>query len=139
MALAERGIIMVFLGRLFGTKKAVENLTAKDGLLAKAGSWLGNFNYTDEEKAEMDAQTREWGFRQLDALAPFKVVQRIGFFAVCGMWLVVGANVLVAIWLNHQAKSEILAFAMSDYVFWPTVAVFSLYFTGGVFPRKGGS
>jgi hypothetical protein len=131
---------MGWLGKLFGTDKAINNLVDKDdGLLAKAGSWIGAFNYTDEEKAEADKETREWGLRQLEALAPFKVVQRIGFFTVCGVWVLMIINVLLAVWFQHPAKEEILQFAFSDFIFWPTVAVFSLYYTGGVFPRKGGN
>lgn len=130
---------MGWFGRLIGTEKAIDNLTDKDGLLAKAGAWIGNFQYTDEEKAEADAKTREWGLRQLEALAPFKVIQRVIALAVSSFWIIVGLNILVAIWLNHPAKQDLMTFALSEYVFWPVLAVLSLYFTGGVFPRKGGS
>ena len=131
---------MNFLGKLFGTDKAVDNLLDKDsGLLAKAGGWIGNFNYTEEEKAESDAQTREWGFRQLEALAPFKVVQRILAFAAASLWIIVAINVIVAIWIEASTgltvKADMMAFAMSDYVFWPVMVVFGLYFAGGVIPR----
>jgi hypothetical protein len=126
---------MAWFSSLFATEKAVDN-----GLLAQVGDWVGGFSYTEEEKAEADAQTREWGFRQLDALAPFKVVQRILAFAVAGFWLIVGFNVLVAIWLKDvQVKQDMMAFAFSDYVFWPICVVFALYFAGGVLPRKGQS
>lgn len=129
-----------WLGGILGTEKAVDNLLDKDrGLLSKAGAWVGNFNYTEEEKAEADKETREWGLRQLEALAPFKVVQRIIAFVVCGMWVAVGLNLLVAIWIDAAAKTDLMSFAMSEYIFWPVLAVFSLYFTGGVFPRKGSS
>ena len=132
---------MSFWGGLFGTEKAVDNIIDKDnGLLSQVGSWVGGFNYTAEEKAEADAQTREWGFRQLEALAPFKVVQRILAFSAAGLWVIVAINVLVAIWLNNiQVKTDMMAFAMSDYVFWPVCVVFALYFAGGVIPRKGQS
>ena len=129
---------------LFATEKAVDNIIDKEnGLLAQVGSWVGGFNYTAEEKAEADAQTREWGFRQLEALAPFKVVQRILAFAAAGLWVLVALNVLVAIWLDGtigtNLKADMMAFAMSDYVFWPVCVVFALYFAGGVIPRKGQS
>jgi hypothetical protein len=135
----KKGENMGWFGKLIGTDKAIDNLMAKDGLLDKAGSWVGGLTYTEEEKAEADAATREWGLRQLEALAPFKVVQRIGFFTVCAVWVFMIANVLLAIWLQHPSKEEIIKFAFSDFVFWPTVAVFSLYYTGGVFPRKASS
>lgn len=144
-------------GRLFGTDTAINNLVDKDnGLLVKAGTALGNLHYSDQEKAEDDGKTREWGIRQLEALAPFKVVQRILAFAVASFWIFVGVNCVIAIWVesitrhpvmfNNQqiwlsvdAATPLLQFAFSDYVFWPTLAVLSLYFTGGVLPHKGKS
>ena len=39
---------MSWIGKLFGTEKAVNNLVDKDnGLLAQAGSWVGGLSYTD--------------------------------------------------------------------------------------------
>lgn len=148
------GVVGEIAGKLFGTDKAINNLLDKDeGLLVKAGSWIGNFNYTSEEKAEADAGTRQWGLRQLEALAPFKVVQRILAFAAAGFWIFVGVNVVVAIWIDAltrttamingvltvtggtNVKADMMAFAMSNYVFWPVAIVFGLYFAGGVIPR----
>lgn len=138
------GSIGAVLGKVFGTEKAVDNLLDKDkGLLVKAGSWIGNFNYTDEEKAEADVETRNWGLKQLAALEPFKVVQRILAFGVTGLWGFVGLNVVGAIWVEAiypaiKVKDAMMAFAMSDYVFWPVLAVLGLYFTGGILPARGG-
>jgi hypothetical protein len=149
--------MMGIFGRLLGTDKAIDNLVNKDnGLLVKAGTALGNLHYSDQERAEGNEKTREWGIRQLEALAPFKVVQRILAFAVASLWIFVGINVVVAIWiraatkkpamfegqqiwLSVDAATPLMEFAMSDYVFWPTLVVFGLYFTGGVLPHKGKS
>jgi hypothetical protein len=125
--------------RLFGTEKAINDLTDKDnGLLVKAGSWVGGLNYTEEERAEAVAEVREWGLRQLEALEPFKIVQRILAFAVAAVWALVTINVVVAIWVEAYSDREIvepmLEFALSAYVLWPVLAVLSLYFTGGVLP-----
>lgn len=136
------GVIGSVVGKLFGSQKAVDNLLDKDnGLLAKAGSWVGGLNYTEEEKAEADAETRKWGLKQLAALEPFKVVQRILAFGVTGLWGFVGCNVVAAIWVEAvypyiEVKEAMMAFAMSDYVFWPVLAVLGLYFTGGIIPSK---
>jgi hypothetical protein len=134
---------MGIFGKLFGTDKAVDNLLDKDkGLLVRAGSWVGGLHYTEEEKAENELLVKNWGLRQLEALAPFKVVQRILAFGVTGVWAIVAFNVLGAIWVEAiwphiLVKDQMLAFALSDYVFWPVLAVLSLYFTGGVLPGKG--
>lgn len=130
--------MFAWMGKLIGTEKAVDNILDKDnGHLAKVGGWIGSFNYTDEEKAEADAQTREWGIRQLDALAPFKVVQRILAFSTSAFWVFVGLNCVAALWVEAlwpeiKIADRMLKFAFSDYVLWPVLAVFSLYFTGGV-------
>lgn len=130
---------MSFWGKIFGTDKAVNNLVDKDnGLLAQAGAWVGNLNYTEEEKAEANERTRDWGLKQLDALAPFKVVQRILAFAATVLWVFVGINVVGAVWIKAYTEGRIdvvepmIQFAMSDYVFWPVVTVYALYFSGGV-------
>jgi len=135
---------MGFLGKLFGTDKAVDNLLDKDsGLLVRAGGWVDGMSYTDQEKAENQLLVKEWGLRQLEALAPFKVVQRILAFGVTAMWLIVGLNVMAAIWVDRfypgsePVTDSMMQFAMSDYVFWPVLAVLSLYFTGGILPTRG--
>jgi hypothetical protein len=129
---------MGFLGRLFGTEKAISDITDKDnGLLVRAGGWVNDFSYTDAEKAANSLEVRKWGLNQLEALAPFKVVQRILAFAISFVWIVVAINVLAAIWIeaaNPQflIKEAMLSFAFSDFVFWPVTVCFGLYFGGGL-------
>jgi hypothetical protein len=128
---------MSWIGNLFGTTKAVDNLVDKDnGLLVRAGTALGNLHYSDQEKAEGAERTREWGIRVLDAIAPFKIVQRILAFSVMFMWIFMGVNVAVAVWIRAvypdiDAVTGLMQFAFSDYVFWPTIAIVTLYTGGG--------
>ncbi len=123
---------MSWIGKLFGTEKAVNNLVDKDnGLLAQAGSWVGGLSYTDEEKAENNLLVKEWGLKQLDSLQPFKIVQRIIAFSVLFLWAFVGVNYVLMLWVEHPKAQGLLNFALSDYVFWPTLAVLSLYCGGG--------
>ena len=143
---------MGVLGRLFGTDKAVDDILDKDdGLVAKAGEWLGNQQFTEEEKAEHRLKTREWGLKQLEALAPFKVVQRILAFTIIAIWAILALNCVAGLWFDafHPAvisatdpekvlipatdlASKMLTLASNDVIFWPTVSVLSLYFSGGV-------
>jgi len=144
---------MGVLGRLFGTDKAVDDILDKDdGLVAKAGEWLGNQQFTEEERAEHRLKTREWGLKQLEALEPFKVVQRILAFVVISVWAILALNCVAGIWFDayhpaiacvaglggegcHPATavaSNMLALASNDVIFWPTVSVLGLYFSGGV-------
>jgi len=47
---------MNFLGKLFGTDKAVDNLLDKDkGLLVRTGGWVNDLSYTDAEKGRKSA------------------------------------------------------------------------------------
>jgi len=131
------GAIGDVLGGVFGTKKAVDNLLDKDtGLLVKFGGWVDDFNYTEEERSVADKDKREWGIRQLEALSPFKVVQRILAFAATALWGFVGLNVILGMWVEAfytvSIVKPLLEFALSNYVLYPTLACYSLYFGGGV-------
>ncbi len=144
---------MSWWGKLFGTEKAVDSLLDKDkGMLVRAGKWINDMQYTDAEREQNNLIVKEWGIKQLEALLPFKVVQRVLAFLVIGFWVIVGANVLVALWVEAlsvpkecaagmicqgiQIKKDMMDFAMSQYVLWPSLTVLALYFTGGVLPSK---
>ena len=92
---------------------------------------IDSANFTEQERAQLK-------IKLLDALAPFKIVQRILAFAAVAHWLLAGFNVIASIWIREMTEGRInaveplLEYALSDYVFWPTVAVFSLYCSGGV-------
>ena len=136
---------MGWFGRLIGTEKAVDSLLdTEKGLLVRAGGWFDGLSHTQQEKAEDRQKTREWGVRQLEALAPFKVTQRIIAMTTMGFWVICGLNMLAAIWFDALTDSNVTAamvqFVVSDYVLWPTFAVLGLYMGGGVWPnRKGAS
>ena len=51
---------MGWFGKLLGTDKVVNNVMDKDnGLLSQVGGWIGNMNFTDEERAKMNAKMVE--------------------------------------------------------------------------------
>jgi membrane protease YdiL (CAAX protease family) len=105
---------------------------------------IGNQQFTDEEKSEARQVVRNWGLKQLEALEPFKVVQRILAFTIIFVWAFLALNCVVAIWFdayhtNAELANKMLSLASNDVIFWPTVSVLSLYFSGGVvesFKRK---
>jgi hypothetical protein len=130
--------MMSWIGGLFGSKDAVKNIVDKDnGLLTQVGSWIGNFNYTDEEKAEANAQTREWGLRQLDALAPFKVMQRIMVTIIMVEWAILFNCIVVFICLGKpEVVNQLMAFAMTNFAWIPVAGAVGLYLVGGVIPGR---
>ena len=60
------------------------------------------------------------GIRQLEALAPFKVVQRILAFSATFLWIFVAVNVTAALWVeaitNIVIADKMVEFALSSYV-----------------------
>ena len=126
-------------GSIFGTKKAQNDLLDKDdGLLVKAGSFVNNLHFSEAEKAEHSLEVHKMLLERLKALEPFKIVQRILAFGIISTWWVVVVNVLAAIWIHAvtldcfmvdgietctsiDARTDMLAFAFSDFVFWPVL------------------
>lgn len=145
---------MSFWGRLLGTDKAIDNIMDKDnGLVVRAGRWVDELHHTEEEKSKAGMEIRKWGLAQLEALGPFKIVQRILAFNITFMWMFVAVNVVAALWYEelvaprqpegcpagtvcepHSIAQDMMTFAMSDYIFWPVLSLLSLYFLGGVTP-----
>lgn len=129
---------MGWFGRLFGTKKAVDDVLDKDnGLLTQFGGWIGNFQYTTQEQAEHNQEIRKWSVEYLRALEPFKVMQRWMVTAIMAMWTLLGLNILLGIWLEATIEgflivSKLLKFASTPYMWVPISAAVSLYLAGGV-------
>ena len=129
---------MGFLGKLFGTEKAVDNLLDKDeGLLVRAGSWVGNMNYTDEEKAENNLIVRDFGIKQLEALTPFKIMQRIMVSIIVIEWAVLFNVIVVAICLKADCVvDKLILFTQSNYAWYPMGSAVTLYLLGGVWKGR---
>lgn len=125
---------MGVLGRLFGTDKAIENIMDKDnGLITQVGQWWGNKEYTEQEQANDDKEKRKWALRQLEALEPFKITQRILAFTTCGLWALLATVYMLSIFLAESETQEALWLLLSsNYILYPSMSVFSLYFGGGV-------
>ena len=125
---------MSWIGRLFGTEKAISDITDKEnGLLVRVGGWFNDLGFTPAERAS-------WAIKQLSALEPFKIVQRVIAFSIMFVFIFVVINVFAGIWVeaatgNTMIVKPMLEFAFSDFCFWPIVAVLSLYMSGGVIPN----
>ncbi|MEA3369982.1 MAG: hypothetical protein U9Q40_01430 [Campylobacterota bacterium] len=126
-------------GKVFGTDKAVDNLLDKDkGILVRAGGWINDMSYTDAEKAENALLVKEWGIKQLEALEPFKIMQRIMVTIIMFQWAVLFNVIVVAICLKADSVlADLIEFAQSQYAWYPMGAAVTLYLLGGVW--KGGA
>lgn len=131
-------------------EKASDNILDKDkGLAVKFGSFVNDLHYSEAEKAVDKQVVIKFALERLKLLEPFKIVQRVIAVCALGLWLIVGLNICIAIWVYAvtkevkvidgvevvtaiDARTDFLEFAFSDYVFWPVVCVFTLYCGGGV-------
>lgn len=136
-------------------EKAADNVLDKDnGLVTQFGGFVNNLHYSDAEKAENNQVVIKFGLERLKLLEPFKAVQRVLAGATLFFWIFVGVNLVASIWVyaltketittctpknvcttvitGIDARTDLMALAMSDYVFWPVICVFTLYCGGGV-------
>lgn len=146
----------IFNPLTWGDKAAENVLDKKDGLAVKFGGFVNDLHYSDAEKADTNLKITEFALTRLKLLEPFKIVQRIIAASTLFMWLFIGINLAVSIWVyaitkkvevmcdiqgnncapvvtgGIDARTDFMQLAMSDYVFWPVVCVFTLYCGGGV-------
>lgn len=147
---------MAWFNPLSWGEKAADNVLDKDtGLAVKFGGFINDLHYSDAEKADTNLTITQFALDRLKLIEPFKIIQRIIAAATLTLWMIVGINVCIAIWVHAltektivlcnelgeqcanvvtsiDARSDFMEFAKSDYVFWPVVCVFTLYCGGGV-------
>ena len=104
------------IGKAFGTKGAVKDLVEK----------ADELHLSDEEKMKL-------GVDYLNSLSAFKLVQRIIVACVMAMWLIIGVSIVICIWLQLESRLEdLMAFAMSEFIWMPSSGLFALYLLGGI-------
>jgi hypothetical protein len=114
-----------------GGSKTQDDIFDKDkGLLAKAGGWIGNMNYTDEEQAEarqkMNDSVSEFVKATLEESTERSVTRR----AVAVMWI----KVQLAMVLITMTAAPFLDDAVAEYLLEIT---FSGVMTGGTLAILG--
>jgi len=129
---------MGWLSSLLMADKAADNLLDKDkGLLVRAGSWFGGLQHTEEEQAEDNRKIREFSIRQLDAMHPFKIMQRIMVTIIFVEWAILFNVIILATCLKADTiVLNLMKFSQSQYAWYPVGAAVTLYLLGGVW--KGG-
>ena len=124
---------MSFLSWLFGGGKAAAKVV--DGVISAADKLV----FTDEEKAEFAAKTREWFLRYLEATKPQNVARRLIAIVVSGMW---AALVLTALAAKALGADDFAAYALkllADVVQTPFSLILGFYFAAHVVrASKGG-
>lgn len=118
---------------LFGSSKAVDDVLDKDnGLLTQAGEWIGNFNYTDEEKAESRAKMNEGVVEYVRMTLTENTVRSRTRRYIAISWIKIELFLVlltcsVAPWDIELAKFY-WSVATSELMFWGTMSVIGFFF-----------
>jgi hypothetical protein len=108
------------LGKVFGGKEGTKDLLEK----------ADELHLSKEEKLKL-------GLEYLEALAPFKIVQRIIVFCVMAVWLIISLSLIGAIWFDaSEVYARLIELIKLEFIAYPSVGVFSLYLLGGVIPQR---
>lgn len=120
------------LAAIFGSKKNTETLV--DG----AVSGMDKLFYTDEERSEDMAKTREWFLRYLEASQPQNLSRRFIAIIVVGLWAFLVLLAVLA-WQWNQDYSEYIFAVIKDAMLTPFNIIIGFYFLAHLtrqIPRK---
>ena len=123
---------MKILGAIFGSKKNTETIV--DG----AVSGLDKMFYTNEERAEDMAKTREWFLRYLEASQPQNLARRFIALVVVGLWAFLVLLAAVA-WQWNELYAAYVFSVIKDAVLTPFNIIIGFYFLAHLtrqLPRK---
>jgi len=115
------------------TSKTVDNVLDKDnGLLAQAGSWIGNFQFTDEEKSEANKAMIDSASEFVKQTLTESTVRSKTRRWLAIQWVkielfLVLLSCAVAPW-NMKLAEFYWSIAMSELMFWGTMAVLGFFF-----------
>lgn len=124
---------MKFLSKIFKRSKTIDDVFDKDnGHLSKIGAWIGNNNFTDEERAEMmvgvSKAVREFSITTANQSTERSILTR----DVAVMWIktqlaLVLVSTISAIF-NHKSFDLLWQITTSDVLTWGTFGVMTYFF-----------
>lgn len=115
-------------------EKAADNILDKDnGLIAQAGSWIGNQNYTEQEKANDQKELAKGVIEFAKSTLSENTQRSKARREIATRWIEMQINliyfcVLCAIFDLDELLAKITVFALSDIVTWGTGAIFVFFF-----------
>lgn len=139
------------------SNKAQENLLDKDnGLIAQVGSWIGNMNYTAEERAKMNKSMNEGISKFVSDSLSESTARSTTRRSVAVMWIqaqlllifttvFVGIGEYSAVMFTTQAPVKldqlvlanfIWQIAISEIMFWSTLSVIAFFFSGYIINNR---
>ena len=125
---------MGFLTRLFSPEAASKTVDH----IAKG---IDSAIYTKQEQAEMKVSIIQKRIEVLNALVPFKIMQRIMVTIIMVQWAFIGINMAIAIWVRAiwpkiDAVTPLMDFVQTQYMWLPVAGAVGLYLTGGLIKAK---
>lgn len=105
---------MSWLTTIFSKSKTVDDVLDKDnGLLAQMGGWVGNFNFTDEERSEMNKKLidncSEFVYKTMGESTVRSKARR----ALALLWVRVHLSMIVGVMLVAYFNMELAKFYFS--------------------------
>ena len=137
---------MGWFTNLFSSSKVVDDVLDKDdGLLAKAGEWIGNLSYTDEEKAEARAELNKGVVDYVKSTLTENSARSKTRRFVAKAWIYVELFLVLLTCASAPFNSELAKFywqvATSELMFWGTMSIIAFFFgpymIGSHFGAKG--
>lgn len=124
---------MGFFTKLFSTNKVVGDVLDKDnGLLAQAGTWIGNFNYTDEEKAEARAEMNKGVVDYIKTTLSENTNRSKTRRFVAKAWIYVELFLVLLTCAAAPFDANLAEFywkvATSELMFWGTMSIIAFFF-----------
>ena len=124
---------MAWYNFLSSSDKVVDNLLDKDkGLLTQVGGWIGGMNYSEEEKAEANTATALATAEFVKATLSESTIRSKTRRSIAMMWLFVELFLVLltcgTAFFNIELAKFFWSVAMSDLMFWTTMAIISFFF-----------
>lgn len=132
--------------RLFGAGIDPKDLLDKDnGLLAQAGGWIGNMNFTEQERAEYAAKAADGVVEYVKMTLSENTTRSKTRRVIAISWILTElffVTLTVVVWPMYKAWAEFIwKVATSDVMMWGTLSVLAFFFgpymIGKHFQRQG--
>jgi len=124
---------MGWFGSLIGTEKAMDNVLDKDnGLLSQVGGWVGNMNFTEEEKAKMNAKMADGVSKFVEMTLSESTERSVTRRAVAVLWIrvqlaMIAITMGVAPW-SMELAAFYLSIAFGTLMVGGTLSIIAFFF-----------
>lgn len=132
---------MSFLKSLFGSSEVTKDVFDKDnGLLTQVGSWIGNMNYTEEEKAEAKQKVNEGVAEFVKSTLSENTVRSKTRRFIAKLWIGVELFLILLCCAVAPFDDSLAKFywqvATSEIMFWGTTSVIAFFFGSYMLGRR---